>query len=67
MLECKQEKCGRMEVGRTDGQRPMVSDHNSSLSTLWSGELINTLDASQPLPQRKGHELFFKPFPIQDK
>ena len=28
-----------MDVGRTDGHRRMVSDHNSSLSTPCSGEL----------------------------
>ena len=29
MLQCKQENCGWMDVGQT------VSDHNSSLSTLY--------------------------------
>ena len=32
---------GRRTVGRMDGHRPTVSDHNSSLSTLCSGELTN--------------------------
>ena len=34
--------------GWTDGQRRMVSDHNSSLSTLYSGELkkVNKLETT---------------------
>ena len=30
---------GRTDIGRTDGHRRTVSDHNSSLSTPCSGEL----------------------------